>query len=531
MYKTAFLITTLLMSFLTASSQDFNVSLSFPSHLTFEMSTQEGNHDAASGHKANDLGLNNLPIEADLIKEEFPYHHIQIQDFNTSSTTSQYSGVKTIVIDAGHGGHDPGCLGKKSHEKNIALSLAKKLATSIRKAHPDVKVILTRDKDVFIPLHKRAAIANRNNADLFISIHCNAMPAGHSKTHGTETYVMGLHTAQHNLDVAKRENASILLEADYEKNYDYDPNSPEGHIMLSMFQNAYLDQSILFANLVEHHFKVSSHRKSRGVKQAGFVVLKETTMPSVLIEAGFLSNAKEENFLYTKAGQDQIVKAILAAFTNYKKEVEGEAFEQDDYDFSDATVAKSADPSSSNEVYYTINEPRSYEYNPPVVQYEKNTPSTKTKEIDPKDMFKSEQKSSNGYKTYPGLDYPTKSVPDYRQPETTTTPKAVLTTQKKAPLKKVNLRNGPIQFKVQIAASPYPLDTTTPKWQQLGYMVEIVTENNLYKYQARNFNNYHHALEAKINLRQRGFSDAFIVAYQKGQRIKLEDAKGQLGLD
>jgi N-acetylmuramoyl-L-alanine amidase len=202
-----------------------------------------------------------------------------IKDTQLQKTDYQ---IKTIVIDAGHGGHDPGCSGKNSREKHLALGVALKLAKNVREKHPNVNVILTRDADVFIPLHKRAAIANSNNADLFISIHCNYMPKL-SYVQGSETYVMGLHTAEHNLDVAKRENSSILLEDNYEKNYDYDPNSPEGHIILSMFQNVFLAQSILFAEKVENMIHSSASRKSRGVKQAGFVVLKETTMLSVLI--------------------------------------------------------------------------------------------------------------------------------------------------------------------------------------------------------------------------------------------------------
>jgi len=230
--------------------------------------------------------------------------------------------IRKVVLDAGHGGKDPGCSGHHSKEKEIALSIALDLGKKIEATYPDVKVIYTRDTDVFIPLNERAAIANRNKADLFISIHCNYISVRNRAT-GSETYVLGLHRAEDNLDVAKRENASILLEDDYEKTYEgFDPYSSEGHIILSMFQNAHLLQSILFATYVENSFKKLGRLPSRGVKQAGFLVLRETTMPSVLIETGFLSADVDENYLMKKENQQEMASAILRAFTNYKKEVE-----------------------------------------------------------------------------------------------------------------------------------------------------------------------------------------------------------------
>ncbi|MEL6143719.1 MAG: N-acetylmuramoyl-L-alanine amidase, partial [Bacteroidota bacterium] len=232
-----------------------------------------------------------------------------------------YNRLQTVVIDAGHGGKDPGGMGANSREKHIVLSIAQLLANKIRANHPSIKVIMTRTDDTFIPLHERAAIANRNRADLFISIHANIMP-GSRATFGTETFVMGQHVSEHNLRVAKRENAAILLEADYEQNYDYDPNSDEGHILMSMYQNAFLDQSILFADLVERHFAHTASRKSRGVKQAGFVVLKETTMPSVLVETGFMSNPKEEKYLLSLVGQQELANAIYEAFAAYRRLLE-----------------------------------------------------------------------------------------------------------------------------------------------------------------------------------------------------------------
>lgn len=222
--------------------------------------------------------------------------------------------IKTVVIDAGHGGKDPGCHGPHSKEKHLALNIALHLANLIQTHLPEIQVILTRDKDEFIPLEERAAIANKNRADLFISIHCNYFVS--SGTYGSETYVMGLHNSDHNLAVAKRENESILMENNYSTKYDYDPNSPEGHILLSLFQHAHLTQSIEFAAMVEKAFDQKG-RRSRGVNQAGFVVLKETTMPSVLIETGFLSNPKESQYLSTAKGQKETASAIFNAFQEY----------------------------------------------------------------------------------------------------------------------------------------------------------------------------------------------------------------------
>lgn len=235
---------------------------------------------------------------------------------NYKSPTNR--GMK-VVIDAGHGGKDPGSLGKKAKEKDISLSIALKVGEYIKTYLSDVKVVYTRTTDKFIPLHERARIANDSDADVFLSIHCNSTLPHKKHINGTETYVMGLHRADDNLLVAKRENEVILLEDNYKSQYGgYDPNSPEGHIMLSMYQNAYLSQSILLAEKIEGQFKNKANRNSRGVKQAGFMVLRATTMPSVLIETGFLSNSTEEAYLSTDKGQVYIASAIYRAFKDYK---------------------------------------------------------------------------------------------------------------------------------------------------------------------------------------------------------------------
>lgn len=258
-----------------------------------------------------------------LLKENTCLHHIHgsidAENFSGHMIIQNLRGrgkVKKVVIDAGHGGHDSGCVGKNSYEKNITLKLALKVGELIQKKYPDVIVLQTRTTDVFIPLFRRIQYANEEDADLFISIHCNFI--GNSKTRGTETFVMGLHRAEDNLAVAKRENASILLEKNYEQNYEgFDPNSPEGHIMMSMYQNAYLDKSIEFAADIESQFISMEQSRSRGVKQAGFAVLRRASMPAVLIEAGFLSNEQEEAFLNSENGQVTVSNAIFNAFSNF----------------------------------------------------------------------------------------------------------------------------------------------------------------------------------------------------------------------
>jgi N-acetylmuramoyl-L-alanine amidase len=245
-----------------------------------------------------------------------------VADFTQAANHQRQAASFKVVLDAGHGGKDPGGMGAISHEKSIALKIVQLLAIGIRTNFPGVEVILTRADDTFIPLYERAKIANDEGADLFISVHANIMP-GSSATHGTETFVMGQHVASHNLAVAKRENASILLEDRVEENYGYDPNSDEGHILMSTFQHAFLERSILFADLVEKEFAAAG-RKSRGVKQAGFVVLKQTTMPAVLVETGFMSNPEEEMYLLSSSGQQRLANAILKAFQSYYRLLNGQ---------------------------------------------------------------------------------------------------------------------------------------------------------------------------------------------------------------
>lgn len=240
---------------------------------------------------------------------------------NNNSNEEEDERIAVVVIDPGHGGKDFGASVGNAREKDIVLDLAKRLGQSINANYPDIKVIYTRTKDVFIPLHKRAEIANKNKADLFISIHVN----GTEKTSvlGTETYVLGQHRSDDNLEVAKKENSVILLEDDYITTYEgYDPNSPESEIMFELVQDEYLDQSVLFASEIQTQFSEFARRMDRSVKQAGFLVLRQTTMPSVLVEVGFISNPKERNYILSENGKSTLSTSILIAFNNYKIKIE-----------------------------------------------------------------------------------------------------------------------------------------------------------------------------------------------------------------
>ena len=236
-----------------------------------------------------------------------------------SNKTAQKAAQKrafTVVIDAGHGGHDPGAMGKLTQEKKLNLEVSQRLEQQIKLHYPDVKVVMTRKNDVFLTLQQRSDIVNKNNADLFICIHTNA--AENRNVTGTETFVLGVDKLQSNLDVAMRENAVMLLEDDYQTTYEgFDPNSVDSYIMFELMQDQYIDQSLNFATLVQQQF-TDIGRSDRGVRQAGFWVLHKSACPSVLIEMGFISNSNEEKYLASDKGKEDITNSIFQAFSQYK---------------------------------------------------------------------------------------------------------------------------------------------------------------------------------------------------------------------
>ncbi len=380
-------------------------------------------------------------------------------------------GVTKVVIDAGHGGKDPGCVGTKTKEKDIALSIALKIGNYIEKNYSDVTVIYTRHDDKFIELFQRAEIANKNKADLFISIHCNASPSANS--YGVETYVMGLHKSEANLSVAKKENSSILLEDNYKKKYaGFDPNSPESYIIFSLFQNAYLDRSLNIASKIENKF-AQNGRTDRGVKQAGFLVLWKTYMPSMLVEVGFLSNREEEVFLDSEKGQNTIAFSIFKAFKEYKDELEGTT-------------------QSANNKQQTINETANNLKQPTI----------------------SKLLSSDTFK---------KSIVDSSRITIVNKPKTVSKINVKDSIIKPAIPITLVIFKVQFYSAATEKSKKSKEFKGLEG-VGSYFENGLYKYTVGNESNLDDAKKILKHAKEVGFKDAFIIAFVNEQKIGISEA-------
>ena len=354
---------------------------------------------------------------------------------NFAQVKSDKQGLKTIVIDAGHGGKDPGCHGGFAHEKHVCLAIALRLGDMIKSKYPNINVVYTRNTDVFVELIERANIANRAKADLFICIHANA---GSNAAYGTETYVLGLHRTEAQQRVAERENSIIALEDDKGAKYKDFDMSPDAIIAKQLQLSVFLDHSILFATNLQKEFKRIG-RYDRGVKQAGFLVLYKTTMPSVLIETGFLTNPTEENFLGKNEGQEKMANSMFKAFESYKNQLEGRGV------VSDNSVPNI---NSSNESIEKPNE---------------NEISVITKD-------------STG-----------------------------------------------LIFRIQIETSDNKLPSNSPRFK--GLDIFEYQENKLFKYCTGLF---HHDLKAaknyKIELIEKGFNNAFVVAFLNGERISIEKA-------
>lgn len=396
--------------------------------------------------------------------------------------------VKTIVIDAGHGGKDPGCHGAKYKEKDVALAVALKLGKYIEDNMKDVKVVYTRKTDIFPSLQERAAIANKAKADLFISIHCNSACYRDKKirkdicnddAHGAETYVMGIKNEQGKLDVAKRENSAILLEDNYVQKYEgFDPNSDESYIIMSMFTDTYLDQSLNFASKVQKQYRGKVGRTDKGVKRASLWVLWRTFMPSVLTEIGFLTNPEEEQFLGSSKGQDYIASGLFRAFREYKDEVEG--------------IAKKYDDDFEKQETYKLTKEDSLELAEikKAAKPDLKEPGDTSKgndEIKKEDFIKKEEKDP-------------------------------------VEVKKEEVKNSssPIVYKVQVASSDKKISLDSEKFKGLEKPGEY-EDKGIYKYTAGEFTKQEEAVRLQSQLRKNPtFKDAFVIAMQDGKRVPLK---------
>ena len=394
-----------------------------------------------------------------------------------------------VVIDPGHGGRDPGAVGAKAKEKNINLSVALRTGKYISENLKDVKVIYTRDDDTFLGLDERAEVANRNKADLFISIHSNAMTD--KRFTGAETYVLGQTMDEANLQVAMKENSVITFEKDYETKYEgFDPNSVESYIIFSLMQNTYLRQSTEFATMIQSQFRDRVGRKDRGVRQAGFQVLWRTTMPSVLVEMGFITNAEEEKFLVSEQGQDYLASAIFRAFRDYKQTIDSRSGVRNGRVIApDAARAAGNNDTAAGRVTQVL----------PAQQESKPVESN----------AKNEEKAA---------DQPMKS-------EIMATVPAVKTDSgvetSKPGNASVTVADG-IYFMVQVAAMPRNRALTQSQLKGLDPVTRI-DDGERIKYASGKFVLYDDALKHRRTLTGR-YPDAFVIAVRAGKIMPLREA-------
>ena len=385
----------------------------------------------------------------------------------------------TLVIDAGHGGHDAGALGSSSKEKNINLKVALAFGRMVERNCPDVKVIYTRKTDVFIPLDERANIANRAKADLFISIHTNALPHG-KIARGFEVYTLGMHRAADNLEVAKRENSVILEEKNYKQRYEgFDPRSSESYIIFEFMQDRNMAKSVELAKMIQKEVCAQANRPNKGVHQAGFLVLRATSMPSCLIELGFITTRDEENLLNSEQGIEAHARGIFQAFNRYKKK------------HSEAIVVPYEAPKKETVSVPTI------------------VPQEET--INRNDSPKREQTQKEIKEQTPPRELQSAVEEIKSQPEPVPTVRPVDQSSEKRPV-----------FKVQILTSGRSLRITDNRFKgEKG--VDCYQEGNLFKYTIGSSTNYQEIYQLRKTLLSK-FPEAFIIAFRNGEKMDVQQA-------
>ncbi|NQU85729.1 MAG: N-acetylmuramoyl-L-alanine amidase [Mariniphaga sp.] len=386
----------------------------------------------------------------------------QINALGSYNSTISYDtepGLNVVIIDPGHGGKDFGTSVGEIKEKDIVLDIGLKLGKQISQAFPGIKVVYTRKKDIFIPLNKRAEVANNSKADLFISIHANYV--GVKSVSGTETFVLGNHRSQDNLEIAKKENSVILLEENYITTYEgFDPNSHESYIMFETVQNVYLEQSLQFASFVQGQFKREAKRNDRGIKMAGFLVLRETTMPSVLVETGFISNEAEKIYINSEAGKSNLANAIFEAFCDYKNIID----EKSSFNLNVLSTSETVLPESNSSETKIITEPKARE------------------------IIKLDTEKSNDNKS--------ESI--------------------------IKIDDSTIWFRVQVGVTSRQIDLTSSNFNDEKDIIELQS-GKYYKYYIGKYKDYNQASIEKVRLNKK-FEGAFVVAFDGNKTIPIKEA-------
>jgi len=438
----------------------------------------------------------------------------------------------TLVIDAGHGGNDAGAIGSLTQEKRINLNVALAFGRLVEQNCPDVKVIYTRKKDVFIPLHTRADIANRNKADLFISIHTNSLPRGRI-SRGIETYTLGMHRAADNLAVAKRENEVILYETDYKQRYQgFDPRSSESYIMFEFMQDHNMAQSVELAKCVQRHTCAVAQRQNKGVKQAGFLVLRETSMPSCLIELGFISTADEERFLHSSSGVSLLAQGIYQAFREYKRKYDGNITVPLRAEAQPAPTIPTVVPQDEDKGKKTkkrksrmaqeLADAREGKAPADTIPAAPASPSVDSIVAAAPVAPAATAPKPVALATMTPATSPKPAAPTATTPATPPKPAApTATTPTVTPNPLAPATEAPV-FKVQILVSGTKLKANDPQLKG-QHQADFYQEGRLYKYTVGASTNYNEIYQLRKTLAS-SFPQAFIIAFKNGQKMNVQEA-------